>query len=66
MIERLLPGQLWLGKTRIQYSAAQLELEACIYCGSAQRPLHPGPTLPITDGVVRDTVLCTGCLEADQ
>lgn len=68
MLGAMLPGDVWMGKTRLAaaFSRAQLEGGACWDCGTEDRPLHPGETftLRVATGVVRDTVavVCTPCL----
>jgi len=55
-------GQLRSGKTSRKLSRRQAELRACLVCAGGERPLHPGPAVPVGQDVVQETVICTPCL----
>lgn len=40
------------------------QVDGCRRCGTTAPPLHPdgATSTPVTDGVVRDSVVCTSCL----
>jgi len=57
-------GQLRSGKTSRKLSPQQAELRACLVCDRTERPLHPGPAVPVGQDVVQETVICTPCLTA--
>jgi len=55
-------GQIRSGKTSRKLSQKQAELSACLVCERGERPLHPGPAVPVGQDVVQETVICTSCL----
>jgi hypothetical protein len=55
-------GQIRSGKTSRKLSQQQAELSACLVCERGERPLHPGPAVPVGQDVVQETVICTSCL----
>lgn len=64
ILDEVLPGRVWVGKTRMSghWTADQLAGRACIRCGSTTQPLHSDGTIP-HPGDGQDVLVrrCTPC-----